>query len=142
MSDGRIVWDSDSGQVGDGPSSRRKRKPQTRKKPEKADGIARVRRETGGRKGKTVTTISGIPVSEAELAVLAKQLKQVCGVGGAVKDGVVELQGDQRERPTKQAAEDSSDLAGADELHRLDPQAAYPDGIALLEGEALSAQPA
>ncbi|MHC5066038.1 MAG: stress response translation initiation inhibitor YciH [Planctomycetota bacterium] len=98
MSDGRIVWDSDSGQVGDGPSTHRKGKPQKKKQPAKSDGIARVRRETGGRKGKTVTTIAGVPVSAKELTALAKQLKQLCGVGGSVKDSVIELQGDQRDR--------------------------------------------
>src|SRR5690554_1110557 len=62
------------------------------------DGIVRLRRETSGRKGKGVTTISGVPLPEAELKALAKQLKKVCGTGGAVKEGVIEIQGDQRER--------------------------------------------
>ncbi|RUR32984.1 translation initiation factor Sui1 [Vreelandella nanhaiensis] len=61
------------------------------------DGIVRIRRETSGRKGKGVTTISGIPLSEAELKTLAKTLKKRCGTGGAVKDGVIEIQGDHRE---------------------------------------------
>ncbi len=58
------------------------------------DGKVRVRRETKGRKGKTVTTVSGLPVTEAELKDLGKELKQLCGTGGAVKDGVIEIQGD------------------------------------------------
>lgn len=62
------------------------------------DGIVRVRRETSGRKGKGVTTIAGVPLPEAELKTLAKQLKKVCGTGGAVKEGVIEIQGDHRER--------------------------------------------
>ena len=62
------------------------------------DGIVRIRRETAGRNGKGVTTISGIPVTEAELKNIAKALKQTCGVGGSVKDGVIEIQGDQREK--------------------------------------------
>lgn len=62
------------------------------------DGIVRLRRETSGRKGKGVTTVSGVPLPEAELKTLAKQLKKVCGTGGAVKEGVIEIQGDQRER--------------------------------------------
>jgi len=62
------------------------------------DGIVRIRRETSGRKGKGVTTIAGVPLPEAELKALAKRLKKVCGTGGAVKEGVIEIQGDHRER--------------------------------------------
>lgn len=58
------------------------------------DGIVRVRREKKGRKGKTVTTLTGIQLDEADLKALAKELKQTCGTGGAVKDGVIEIQGD------------------------------------------------
>ncbi|TFH87805.1 translation initiation factor Sui1 [Billgrantia azerbaijanica] len=61
------------------------------------DGIVRIRRETSGRKGKGVTTISGVPLPEKELKALAKALKQRCGTGGAVKAGVIEIQGDHRE---------------------------------------------
>lgn len=58
------------------------------------DGIARVRRETKGRGGKTVTTVSGVPLAEAELKELATALKRRCGTGGSLKDGVIEIQGD------------------------------------------------
>lgn len=61
------------------------------------DGVVRVSRETKGRKGKGVTLISGIPLPEAELKAYAKELKAKCGTGGTVKDGVVEIQGDQRD---------------------------------------------
>lgn len=61
------------------------------------DGKVRIRRETKGRKGAGVTLVSGIPLAEAELKALHKELKKRCGVGGAVKAGVLELQGDQRE---------------------------------------------
>lgn len=61
------------------------------------DGIVRIRRETSGRKGKGVTTLTGIPLPDNELKTLAKQLKKRCGTGGAVKDGVIEIQGDHRE---------------------------------------------
>ncbi|MFT6285691.1 MAG: translation initiation factor 1 [Alcanivorax sp.] len=60
------------------------------------DGIVRLRRETKGRGGKAVTIITGIPLAEKALKVLAKQLKQKCGVGGSVKNGDIEIQGDQR----------------------------------------------
>lgn len=61
------------------------------------DGVVRIRRETSGRKGKGVTTVTGIPLTNTELKALAKKLKQRCGTGGAVKEGVVEIQGDHRE---------------------------------------------
>ena len=62
------------------------------------DGIVRIQRETKGRKGKGVTLITGVLLAPAELKKLAKELKQKCGVGGAVKDGVIEIQGDVREQ--------------------------------------------
>ena len=58
------------------------------------DGIARVRRESKGRGGKTVTTISGVPLPADQLKELASTLKRRCGTGGALKDGVIEIQGD------------------------------------------------
>ena len=61
------------------------------------DGVVRIKRETKGRKGKGVTIISGLPLSSNELKKLTKELKQRCGTGGAVKDGEVEIQGDQRD---------------------------------------------
>ena len=63
-----------------------------------ADGAARIRRETKGRGGKAVLTISGIAKSDAELQQLAAKLKKKCACGGAVKDGVIEIQGDKREQ--------------------------------------------
>lgn len=68
-----------------------------REKQRLASDKVRVRREVGGRKGKTVTTVTGVPLRDAELKALAGRLKKRCGVGGAVKDGVIELQGDHRE---------------------------------------------
>lgn len=61
------------------------------------DGIVRIRRETSGRKGKGVTTVQGIPLNNDELKALAKDLKKRCGTGGAVKEGVIEIQGDHRD---------------------------------------------
>jgi len=58
------------------------------------DGIARVRRESKGRGGKTVTTVTGVPLAEDALKDLATALKKRCGTGGALKDGVIEIQGD------------------------------------------------
>ena len=61
------------------------------------DGIVRVRRETKGRGGKTVTTVSGVPLGGEALRSLAKDLKRRCGTGGTVKEGVIEIQGDHRD---------------------------------------------
>ena len=58
------------------------------------DGIARVRRETKGRRGKTVTTIVGLNLTDEELRALASELKRCCGTGGAVKEGVIVIQGE------------------------------------------------
>jgi len=58
------------------------------------DGVVRVRRERKGRRGKTVTTISGVPLSRDELGELAAELKRRCGTGGSAKNGVIEIQGD------------------------------------------------
>lgn len=65
--------------------------------PAAGGGIVRVSRETKGRKGKGVTLITGIPLGGSELKTYAKSLKAKCGTGGTVKDGVVEIQGDQRD---------------------------------------------
>jgi translation initiation factor 1 len=63
----------------------------------RGDGIVRVRRETKGRGGKTVTTIAGIPLDSDALRELAGELKRACGTGGSAKDGVIEIQGDHRD---------------------------------------------
>lgn len=57
-----------------------------------------VGRETKGRRGKGVTTIWDVPVDEEGLQELAATLKNKCGTGGTVKNGRIEIQGDQRER--------------------------------------------
>ena len=60
------------------------------------DGVVRVSRTSSGRGGKTVTLITGLP--PAEVAATGKELKRLCGTGGTIKDGVVEIQGDHRQR--------------------------------------------
>ena len=62
------------------------------------DGIVRVGRETKGRKGKGVTVITGLSLADDELKELAKRLKKRCGTGGTVRDGIIEIQGDNRDR--------------------------------------------
>jgi translation initiation factor 1 len=63
-------------------------------------GKARVRvgRQVAGRGGKGVTLISGLPFDEAQLEQLARRLKKLCGAGGAVKNGLIEIQGEHRDR--------------------------------------------
>ena len=62
------------------------------------DGIVRVSRETKGRGGKAVTLVRGLALDPVALAALGKHLKAACGSGGTVKDGVVEIQGEHRDR--------------------------------------------
>jgi len=62
-----------------------------------SDGIVRVGRSTKGRRGKIVSTVTGVPVDASELQNLAAELKRRCGTGGALKDGVIEIQGDHRD---------------------------------------------
>jgi predicted translation initiation factor SUI1 len=66
--------------------------------PHKSAPVVRLGRETKGRRGKGVTTVSDVPLDEAGLHALATKLKDGCGTGGTVKDGVIEIQGDQRDR--------------------------------------------
>ena len=61
------------------------------------DGRVRVSLDTKGRKGKGVTLVTGLPLAAPELQALAKRLKQRCATGGAVKQGVIEIQGDHRD---------------------------------------------
>ncbi|OOF06096.1 translation initiation factor [Salinivibrio sp. MA427] len=89
MSDeNRIVYSTESGKIKETPE-----KPQR----PKGDGIVRIQRQTKGRKGKGVSLVTGLDLDDAELKQLAAELKKVCGCGGAVKDGVIEIQGDKRD---------------------------------------------
>lgn len=60
-------------------------------------GVVRVGRETKGRKGKGVTVVTGVPLRGDALGDLASRLKRLCGSGGTVRDGVIEIQGDHRD---------------------------------------------
>jgi translation initiation factor 1 len=62
------------------------------------DGTARVSRSTKGRGGKCVSLVTGLQLGSDELNKLARHLKQKCGSGGTLKDGVIEIQGDHREQ--------------------------------------------
>lgn len=70
--------------------------------PERNRGRVEIRRETGGRGGKTVTTVSGfVGIGLPEKEQLAKKMRGACGCGGTVKEGTIEIQGDQRETIAK-----------------------------------------
>ena len=60
--------------------------------------VARLRMEKKGRGGKTVTVVDGLPDNAIFLKELCQELKRACGTGGAVADGLIELQGDLRDR--------------------------------------------
>lgn len=65
---------------------------------EKNRGRVDIRRETGGRGGKTVTVVDGfVGIGLPEKEALCKKMRGACGCGGTVKDGAIEIQGDQRE---------------------------------------------
>ena len=98
-----MVWSSTEGDL------RRAHARQAAPRPS-GDGRVRVRRETSGRRGKAVTTVSGVPLDDDALKVLAARLKKRCGVGGSVKDGVVELQGDHRDVVAEMLRVDGHDV--------------------------------
>lgn len=63
-----------------------------------APARVRVGREVAGRGGKAVSVISGLPLAAVDLEALARRLKKLCGAGGAVRDGIIEIQGEHRDR--------------------------------------------
>ncbi|TNH07323.1 stress response translation initiation inhibitor YciH [Testudinibacter sp. TR-2022] len=63
----------------------------------KGDGIVRIQRQVSGRKGKGVSVITGLALPSAELEKIASELKKRCGCGGSVKNGTIEIQGENRE---------------------------------------------
>ena len=80
------------------PTSAPTRNPQSEIRNQKNRGRVDIRRETGGRGGKTVTVVSGfMGIGLPEKEQLAKRMRAACGCGGTVKDGNIEIQGDQRE---------------------------------------------
>jgi translation initiation factor 1 len=62
------------------------------------DGIVRLFRDRGGRNGKTMTLIHGLPERGPALEARLSEMKKLCGAGGTLKDGVVLIQGDHRDR--------------------------------------------
>jgi translation initiation factor 1 len=93
MHNRRVVFSSDGGRVDDHTAGKSQTKPPAGF-PD--DGVVRLSRETGGRGGKTVTVVRGLPA--VDLPAQAADLKRLCGAGGTLRDGVIEIQGNHRER--------------------------------------------
>lgn len=89
----KTVWSSEQGDL--------RKKPQA---PVKMVSLPRqqqtayLHRDKSGRGGKAVTLVKNLSLSDDDLKSLAKRLKQACGTGGTVKEGVIEIQGEQREK--------------------------------------------
>jgi translation initiation factor 1 len=94
VSNSRLVYSTDDG---DRRKPEPKQKAAARSGPQLPDdGVVRIFRDKGGRGGKVVTVVRGLPAGE--VAAVASDLKRQCGSGGSAKDGVVEIQGDHREK--------------------------------------------
>lgn len=91
MSDSNLVYSTDSGRIKQSDTK------QTSRSVSK-DGVVRISRETKGRKGKGVSIVSGLDMDAKALKALCTELKKKCGCGGAVKDGTIEVQTDDREK--------------------------------------------
>ena len=113
MGNNRLVYSTESGRIcpscGHPTTKCTCKKKKTVKKPSvfPNDGIVRIRREVKGRKGKTVTAVFGVPLDDRKLQEFAKTLKRRCGTGGTVKDGIIIIQGDHREKILKEMVNDS-----------------------------------
>jgi translation initiation factor 1 len=89
----RTVWSSDDGDL----RKHAQTASQTKSIPPQQQ-TAYLHRESGGRGGKVVSVVKNLVLTEDELKSLAKKLKQECGAGGTVKDGMIEIQGEHRQR--------------------------------------------
>jgi translation initiation factor 1 len=97
MGDSRLVYSSESGRICPECSHPLVQCICRKKQPTPAgDGVVRIRRESKGRGGKTVSVITGLALGEDALKAIAGELKKRCGSGGTVKDNVIEIQGDHR----------------------------------------------
>ena len=96
--DSRTVWSSETGdqrKTDLTPNPSPKRRGETLPPGQQT---AYLHRDSKGRGGKGVTLVKKLVLSEEDMSALAKKIKQACGTGGTVKDGVIEIQGDNRER--------------------------------------------
>jgi len=90
--DNRTIWSSEEGDL------RKKNLTSKGKSLPPQQQTAYLHRESGGRGGKVVSIVKNLVLSQDDLKSLAKKLKQECGTGGTVKDGVIEIQGEHREK--------------------------------------------
>jgi translation initiation factor 1 len=99
----RLVYSTGGDTPAAKPSAARRQGPPSAARASGGKGIRlRLEARPGGR---AVTLVLGLVGSEAQIAALAKELKSVCGAGGTVKDGVIELQGDHRDSAQAALAE-------------------------------------
>ena len=89
----RTVWSSENGD-----QRKKESKPAPVKSLPPRQQTAYLQRESKGRGGKAVTLVKNLTLSEADMKSLAKKLKAACSSGGTIKGGVIEIQGEQREK--------------------------------------------
>jgi translation initiation factor 1 len=92
VSNSELVYSTDGGDRRD-PKRQRGAQPGDARPP--SDGVIRVSRDKSGRRGKTVTVVRGLAATE--LKAVGRDLKRLCGSGGSVKNGALEIQGDHRD---------------------------------------------
>ncbi|MBT5028407.1 MAG: translation initiation factor Sui1 [Nitrospina sp.] len=97
-SEDRLVYSTEQGKICPGCGNPVKQCTCRKQTSPPGDGNVRVSRETKGRKGRGVTLIKGLAVDAVTLASMSKKLKAMCGSGGTVKEGIIEIQGDHIER--------------------------------------------
>ena len=88
MQDAKLVYSTDTGKIKDSK--------QQSTRSTSNDGVVRIKRETKGRKGKGVSIVTGLNMDPKALKTLCTELKKKCGCGGAVKEGTIEVQTDDR----------------------------------------------
>jgi len=93
QNDSKTVWSSEAGDL-----RKKDDKPAIVNSLPPQQHVIYLHRESKGRGGKGVTLIKGLVLSEVDMSALAKKMKQVCGSGGTVKDGMIEIQGEHREK--------------------------------------------
>ncbi len=91
--DNRTVWSSEDGDL----RKRAQTAARSKSLPPQQQ-TAYLHRESCGRGGKVVSVVKNIVLTEEDLKSLARKLKQECGSGGTVKDGMIEIQGEHRQR--------------------------------------------
>jgi len=104
-SDRRVVYSTEHGQLDKPMSDHKRGKKKGRKDTSQSQVIKnpgkqgiRIRRESKGRGGKTVSIVDGLILTDSEMKALLKKLKAQLGTGGVLKNGVLEIQGEHRDK--------------------------------------------